>query len=171
MKKKIAARETMKRINGFSIIELVVVMAIVAILAAVAIPNFTAGKERAKIQVAKGVAREITAAMDFYSTDNMINHPKTASSTPFFYPDFSPSSGSASCLDKVYEELSLYIKDNPKDILGGSGLCFYSISADRTSYTLTLKANDAQQTPVTCVRRTDTNYKSISAFYQGEDIP
>lgn len=150
---------------GFSIIELVVIMAIIAVLAAVAIPDFKSAKERAKIQVAKEIVKQITVAEDFYSNENLRNHPTTAASAPFYYL------GAASGLDDIYKELSLYLKDNPKDVLGGSGWCVYQVSADRTAYTLTIKANDAAQTLVTAIRRAGDNYKSVSATFNGEDMP
>lgn len=56
--------------KGFSLIELMVVVVIIGILAAIAIPNFIRLKDRAKESEVKANAHTVQLAAEEYSTDN-----------------------------------------------------------------------------------------------------
>ena len=58
---------TRKKKKGFTLIELIVVVAILAILAAVAIPNFVSLQSRAKQGVDVGNASTIAGAINIYN--------------------------------------------------------------------------------------------------------
>lgn len=66
LKKKSGQRDT--RAQGFSLIELLVVVAVILIIAAIAIPNFIQSKERANESSAVQNLRTITTAEVIYST-------------------------------------------------------------------------------------------------------
>ncbi len=70
---------------AFTLIELLIVVAIIAILAAIAVPNFLEAQTRAKISRAKADMRSLATALETYRLDNnryldavtnsdMINH-------------------------------------------------------------------------------------------------
>ena len=56
--------------SGFTLVELLVVMLIIGLLAAIAIPAFFNQREKAKDSSAKEMARTSETAMETYATDN-----------------------------------------------------------------------------------------------------
>ena len=62
----------MKRRNGFTMIELLVVIGIIALLGAFLVPNLLAAKDRAKEAAVKGVMHSIQLALEAYEMENHI---------------------------------------------------------------------------------------------------
>lgn len=60
----------MKRRKGFTLIELMIVIAIIAILAAVLIPNFMRAREASRLNACKSNLKNISTAVETYSNDN-----------------------------------------------------------------------------------------------------
>jgi len=58
------------KITGFTLIELMIVIAIIAILASVLVPNFSKSKEKAQLEACKSNLRSIAIAMELYAADN-----------------------------------------------------------------------------------------------------
>lgn len=56
--------------RAFTLIELLIVVAIIAILAAIAVPNFLEAQTRAKVSRVKSDLRTITTAIQSYAVDN-----------------------------------------------------------------------------------------------------
>jgi prepilin-type N-terminal cleavage/methylation domain-containing protein len=59
-----------KRKGAFTLIELLIVVAIIAILALIAVPNFLEAQTRAKVSRAKADLRSLATAMEAYYVDN-----------------------------------------------------------------------------------------------------
>lgn len=65
----------MRRERGFTLIELMVVIVIIAILAAVALPNFMGATERARESAVRSAVKTIQTALEMYATDNQGYYP------------------------------------------------------------------------------------------------
>lgn len=94
------AEKTLGRSRGFTLIELVIAMAVIALLAAVAYPSYTAYVRRGKIAVALGELGTARVKLEQYYADNR-NYGSTATTCPVPMPSadgfsFSCSWGSTS---------------------------------------------------------------------------
>lgn len=68
---------------GFALIELLIVVAIIAILAAIAVPNFLEAQVRAKVSRAKSDIRATVTALEAYAVDHNRYPPPIAYQAPF----------------------------------------------------------------------------------------
>ena len=60
----------MRKKQAFTLIELLIVVAIIAILAAIAVPNFLEAQTRSKVSRVHSDMRSIATALESYATDN-----------------------------------------------------------------------------------------------------
>ena len=62
--------QTQARLRAFTLIELLIVVAIIAILAAIAVPNFLEAQTRSKVSRSKADIRTQAIAMEAYFVDH-----------------------------------------------------------------------------------------------------
>ncbi len=60
----------MRNKKGFTLIELMIVVVIIGILAALAIPRFMAASKKAKVSEAKGILKQVYVASEAYYQEN-----------------------------------------------------------------------------------------------------
>ena len=79
----------MIRTKAFTLIELLIVVAIIAILAAIAVPNFLEAQVRSKVSRSKADMRTLATAIESYHVDNNrypVDGSKAGDGEAFWYP-------------------------------------------------------------------------------------
>ncbi|MBN1901650.1 prepilin-type N-terminal cleavage/methylation domain-containing protein [Candidatus Sumerlaeota bacterium] len=99
------------RNSGFTLIELLVVVGIIAILSAIAIPNFLEAQTRSKVSRAKTDLRSLAGALETYHVDNR-NYPPARS----FCEGFMESIGDYFMCPIEITTPVAYISNRPPDI-------------------------------------------------------
>jgi prepilin-type N-terminal cleavage/methylation domain-containing protein len=105
--------------SAFTLIELLIVVAIIAILAAIAVPNFLEAQTRSKVSRAKSDMRSVAVAIEAYTLDNTNQYPAPG------YPSWNLPHGLGPAIpsDQVYQANGMttpiaYITSIPKDPFG-----------------------------------------------------
>lgn len=78
--------QTKHRASGFTLVEIMIVVAIIALLAAIAVPSFLRARQRAYASNAVEAARLLTAAADQYLIENRTVVPTTAPTANMLSP-------------------------------------------------------------------------------------
>ena len=77
----------MKRLQkGFTLIELMIVIAIIAILAAILIPNFLHARAESQTAACEGNEKQLATALEEYAVDNSGTYPATGAMVAGFMP-------------------------------------------------------------------------------------
>lgn len=69
----------MRKRKGFTLIELMIVIAIIAILAAILVPNFLRARNQGQLTACKSNLKNMGTALEMYSTDYSGTYPSAAS--------------------------------------------------------------------------------------------
>ena len=67
----------MKKKSGFTLVEIMIVVAIIALLAAIAIPSFVSARTKSQTSACKNNLRQIDGAKDQYALENNNTAPAT----------------------------------------------------------------------------------------------
>jgi prepilin-type N-terminal cleavage/methylation domain-containing protein len=96
--------------KGFTLIELMIVIAIIAILAAILIPNFLHARAESQTAACEGNEKQLATALEEYAVDNSGTYPPTGALTAGFMP-------------------ATYISAYPTDPVGGANYAFTNPAA------------------------------------------
>jgi len=72
-------------IRGFTLIELMIVIAIIAILAAILVPNFLHARAESQTAACEGTERQIAVALEEYAVDTGGTYPATQAVAPAMF--------------------------------------------------------------------------------------
>lgn len=140
-----------KRRPGYSLIELLIVMAVLTILIGMAIPQFHQVLSRNRVRTARGVMASVRLALEMYKTN---------------YGGY-PADTQITDLNSLYNLLSPNLTRDPKTNFNSFISYETAIQGGATkptTYTLVVTANVSETTPITATPRT------LQVVYGGELI-
>jgi len=113
--------------KGFTLIELMIVVAIVGIIAAIAYPSYVEYVERARRSDAQGALMGLASAMERHRTANgsYLGAGSPNTGAPSIYPDEAPIDGSTKFYDLTIEAAnatSYTLRATPKNGQAGDGI-------------------------------------------------
>ncbi|MGD0969374.1 MAG: prepilin-type N-terminal cleavage/methylation domain-containing protein [Candidatus Aquilonibacter sp.] len=109
--------------GGFTLIEMMIVVAIIAILVAILVPNFMRARAQAQTAACEANLKEIATALEEYQTDHEA------------YPDVT----SATNVTSTEPNLGQYVRQTPIDPVNPTGYYQYQVAnynAGNASYTI-----------------------------------
>ena len=121
------------RDHGFSLIELLVTLVIIAILAAIAIPQYRTIVDKTKVSAAEYELNQAMRGLFFYQTENDSNS--------------YPTTGMITSYDDLSNIIAIHIGRLPAP--DDAKFTFVSYAGDDTSFTLVGKARDSHRTTLT----------------------
>jgi type II secretion system protein G len=140
--------------RGFTLIEMMIVVAIIAILVAILVPNFMRARAQAQTAACEANLKEIATALELYQTD----HEQ--------YPDVT----SATDVTNTEANLGSYLRQTPIDPVAPTGFYTYQVAnydQGDASYTIVCPGNHDPAT-TSAIGGTSSkehiNYSSTTGF-------
>jgi len=137
-----------KKATGFTLVEIMIVVLIIGILLAIAIPNFVAARESSRAKACVGNLKQIDSATQQYCMDKKLNSSNYSASKP------TVDTGAATSLCGA----AAYIRSIPVCPSAGT----YAVAANITLTPQCTISGDG-----TSAGNSDTNYQSGAKFYHG----
>ncbi|MDX2174947.1 MAG: prepilin-type N-terminal cleavage/methylation domain-containing protein [Candidatus Sumerlaeia bacterium] len=149
--------------KAFTLIELLIVVAIIAILAAIAVPNFLEAQTRSKISRVKSDMRTLATGIESYYVDNNYYPKGTDDQWSVRDPDDVTTLSGNTTAAAVLERLS-----TPISYLTSGALQDPFTSFSRVRPSKTTGAGFTQETPITGVDQELARYYKYTAFTPGQ---
>lgn len=130
----------LKKQTAFTLIELMIVVAIIAILAAIAIPNFMASRDKAKRSSTIQSLDSLKKAMEMYLTSEDAFPPPSTNGTNKIVSDLTPYLGGNTNITSLFKAF-----DNQQ-------IDFYTNAGK--GFTIIAKSLDRNKTPLTITEET-----------------
>ena len=138
----------MRKEKGFTLIELMVVIVIIAILAAVAFPNFMGATEKARESAVTSAVKALQTSLEMYAVDNNGSYPSTGTDSDpnaltaisEYLPNRKFPNNPVNNTAYAYDNglLDVAPNDDPKAAAEASGESYCIVySSDGVAYTLT----------------------------------
>ncbi|MBQ7529902.1 prepilin-type N-terminal cleavage/methylation domain-containing protein [bacterium] len=136
--------------KGFTLIELMIVIAIIAILAAILVPNFIRARAQGQLTSCKSNLKNMATALEMYSTDHNGQYPISGSWSASNSINRQSASGGI---------LGAYLKQMPTCAGSGTSSYEYTSTHNPDTYTLWCKGTNHVAAGLT-----DSNYPEYDAF-------
>lgn len=143
-----------KKVSGFSLVELLVVISIIAVIVGLALPNFLGARQRARDAKRKAELVELKQALRLYYNDYQ-NYPAAVSGNASFAG--CGTNGTSDCPVCTTAEFSaggatgcnsVYMKRFPKDTAGVNAFVYYQYSSGE-DFRLVVRLENASDSELT----------------------